>query len=214
MNAGTIKQILIFVLLIGGYSAFPDSVSADPIAQTYDEFVVIDFGPGQKPPGWNEATNGARLNDIQGRPTNISFQFQAGGTPFDVKPSPETIPSFEHDLSGLDGNHYQFNGTFVGQLVGLEPETRYAVWLFGLRSGASMEQRVRFDGNARVEFVQTAGDGQLAVNHRIGDRQQSLAEFAQSVTSTADGTIRITVSGAGPQGRPYVISGLAFAAFG
>ena len=212
MRAGTTKHIFTLALCVVGFCSNVQSVIAASSALTHAEFVGIDFGPGTKPPGWNSAANGVRLKDIQGRTTNVSLEFQAGGTPFGVEPNPETVPRFDHDLSGLDGNHYQFNGTFVAQLKGLEPGATYAIWLFGLRSGANMEQRVRFEGDTRIEFVQSAGDGQLAVNHEVGNHQQALADYARAVTATRDGTIRITVKGAGPQGRPYVISGLAFAA--
>jgi hypothetical protein len=179
------------------------------------ELIGIDFGPGQLPAGWNAAPSPGtypNLRSESGQASGITLRIAGRSTPFTVTPNPASLPMAGVDLAGIDGNFYEFGGTFNARLDGLTPGEAYDLYVFGLRSGADLRQQVTLAGADRVAFVQAASDGLLAVNDGVGARDRQLGAYAKRVTASAGGSIDITVVGDGPQGRPFVLAGLALAA--
>lgn len=177
--------------------------------------VVIDFGPGSTPGHWNPLSGRqvlSGLHDTNGKITPITLSIESGGQPFGVHAQPDTIPGGPLDLTQMDGNLYQFGGLFKARLEGLVAGQTYQVYVFGLRAGAPLRQHIEIQGQERVKFTQTAGDGELAVNARVGSAVQELADYAVRVTADAQGYLHLAVQGDGPQGKPFVLAGLALQA--
>lgn len=176
------------------------------------ELAIVDFGPGNRAAHLNSigGSGDIRIKTVAGEPTGAVLRISNGGEGFAVQPSPDTVPAHSVDLSAIDGNQYQFNGTFRAVLVNLDPGQPYNVYLFGLRSGATMSQQVTMRGADTVRFEQAAGDGQLAVNDAVGSSSEPLSRYAKMVTASNRGTIDVMVVGTGEQGRPFVVAGLGF----
>lgn len=177
------------------------------------EIVGVDFGPGSSPLNWNSVTKAgthSNLLDESGAATSVDLTVTNAGTGFEISPAANTIPKHHSNLAGVDGNGYQFNGKFNAQLRNLNPNQPYNVYLFGLRGGAKLQQSVTFTGSSTVSYLQTAGDGQLAINDQVGNNNQNLSSYAKQVVASAAGTIDVSVVGGGTQGSPFVVAGLAF----
>ncbi|MEZ5553176.1 MAG: hypothetical protein R3E82_20005 [Pseudomonadales bacterium] len=176
------------------------------------EFIGLDFGPGDTPPNWNAITrNGqySQLKNADGMPTAVSLTILHAGTPYSVTATASTLPRSAPGLSAIDGNLYEFGGTFEAVLGGLVPGAEYDFYLFGLRSGASLRQDVRVTGANALKFTQQAGDGVLAINDQQGSADRDLESYARTVMASASGTLDLRVTGRGPSGSPFVIAGLA-----
>lgn len=176
------------------------------------EFIGLDFGPGDTPPNWNSINRTGQygqLKNDEGTPTQVSLTVLHAGTPYSVVPASNTLPRSGPGLSAIDGNLYEFGGTFEAVLSGLVPGAEYDFYLFGLRNGASLRQEVRVSGANTLKFTQQAADGVLAVNDQVGSADRDLHDYARTVIASASGTLDIRVIGRGPSGSPFVIAGLA-----
>lgn len=179
----------------------------------YAGFVGIDFGPGdQSPENWNPVwKNGNHQNliDDEGRSTVVSLYVRNAGTPFAVTPNPTSVPQYRGNLAAIDGNQYQFGGTFQAQFTGLKPLEPYDLYVFGLRGGAGTKQAVALGGGRGVTVSQSAPDGVLVINDQVGSNQRPLSGFAQRLTSSGQGTIDVVVTGGNRPDQTFAVAGLA-----
>ena len=177
------------------------------------ELVGVDCGPeGKSPQNWNSiSSNGNYLKLIndEGQPTVVGLYVRNAGTPYAVTPNPASLPEYKSSLSALDGNLYQFGGTFEAQINGLVPLQPYKVYVFGLRGGAGTRQSISMAGGKGVVVSQSAPDGVLTVNDQPGDSRRPLASYAKSVVASRDGTIDLAITGGPRANQTFVVAGLA-----
>ena len=143
----------------------------------------------------NQSIMNIPLDD--GTPTNISLNTTAsqcgiGGCGFGADLYSK-LPKHAQSLAGLSGVTYT-RGTVTFTWSGLEANTTYRLFIFGLGVFGPMKQTVTISGSgAPVTFNQNGNPGQLYIN----DKESSddlLVNFAKKITSTASGTITITVT--------------------
>ena len=177
------------------------------------DLVGIDFGPaGKSPQNWTSiSANGNYLNLIndEGQPTVVGVYIRNAGTTFSVAPSQTSLPNYKGDLSGLDGNQYQFGGTFQAQITGLKALKPYNIYMFGLRSGAATQQSMALSGGKGVIVSQSAPDGVLAINDQPGSNQKPLSNYAKKVVASRSGTIEISITGGPRSNQTFAVAGLA-----
>lgn len=180
---------------------------------TWAELVGIDFGPpGNSPENWTPvaaAGHYRNLIDDTGQPTRVSLNIRRGGTPFNVGPRPVSVPTYAGNLAGIDGNLYQFGGTFEAEISGLEPLEPYDIYVFGLRGGAELTQGVALSGGRGTALTQKAPDSVLAINDQLGSDQRPLSSYARTLTASSNGTIGLNLTGGSRANQTFAIAGLA-----
>ena len=187
--------------------------------------VGIDFDPnsGSTPTNWTRADVGGfdppnnldNLIDEAGNTTTFDLVFvesTGSGTSF---PTSGSLPAHTPSLSGLDG--VLFSGPFGGITTpidviwtGLTPGFQYDTYAFALENFQGVyNQRVTITGDGTpISFNQVTTNGTLLVNDEVGSDSRSLESYAERVTATEFGTIRIRVeANAGSPG--IVVPGLA-----
>lgn len=182
-------------------------------AQAQADLVGIDFGPpGSTPENWTSVGSpGSYWNLVNddGQPTRVGLNVSRAGTSFSVSPLPSSVPAYKGNLSAIDGNQYQFGGTFEAEISGLKPFEPYDIYIFGLRGGAALTQGVALSGGRGVSLTQKAPDGMLAINDQIGSDQRPLSSYARTLTSSPNGTISLNLTGGSRANQTFAIAGLA-----
>lgn len=182
---------------------------------TWAELVGIDFGPsGNSPENWTPvAAPGSYRNliDDSGHPTRVSLNVRRSGSPFSVGPRPASVPLHTANLAGIDGNLYQFGGTFEAEISGLEPLAPYDIYVFGLRGGAGLTQGITLSGGKGITLSQQAPDSVLAINDQLGSNQRPLSSYAKTLTASRNGTIGLNLTGGSGGSQTFAIAGLAIA---
>lgn len=183
------------------------------LPRAHADLVGVDLGPGgRSPQNWTSiSANGNYLNLIndEGQPTVVGIYIRNAGTPFSVAPKPTSLPKYKGDLSGLDGNQYQFGGTFEAQIMGLQALKPYNIYMFGLRSGAATQQSMALSGGKGVTVSQKAPDGVLAINDQPGSNQKPLSSYAKKVVASRNGTIEIAITAGPRSNQTFAVAGLA-----
>ncbi len=151
-------------------------------------------------------TNWIRISDIRnqtltniplddGTPTDIDLSTNAtncgiGGCGFTS--STFSLPQHARSLSGLTGVTYA-RGTATFNWSGLQANTKYVVFIFGVGVFGPMNQRVTIEGSGNpVSFTQNADSNILLVNDQVSS-PNPLLSFGKIITSSSSGTINITV---------------------
>ncbi|MGE0625813.1 MAG: hypothetical protein AB7I04_14655 [Pseudomonadales bacterium] len=177
------------------------------------DLVGIDFGaPGNTPANWTSVTaSGSYWNLIndEGQATRVGLSVSRAGTPFSVSPLPTSLPSYKSSLGGIDGNQYEFGGTFEAEISGLKPLEPYSIYIFGLRGGAELTQGVALSGGRGLTLTQKAPDSMLVINDQLGSDQRSLSSYAKTLTSSRNGTISLNLTGGSRANQTYAIAGIA-----
>ncbi|MDV6031236.1 MAG: hypothetical protein F9B45_14270 [Phycisphaera sp. RhM] len=208
------------------------SVAADIIdndtalpASGSGQLVGIDFDPiaGSSPTNWTRVDVGSNppsfvLNDLideAGNATTIDLLFDDNTGSGTSTPSSSTLPSHTPSLAGIDGLLY--SGPFGGPTVpidvtwaGLTPGFEYDLYVFALENfQGTFDQRVTITGDGTpITFNQVTSNGVLMINDEAGSNARTLESYAERVTATEFGTIRVRVeANAGSDG--IVIPGLA-----
>lgn len=152
-------------------------------------------------------TNWLRISDIRnqtltniplddGTPTDIDLSMNAtncgiGGCGFTS--GTFSLPQHAQSLTGLTGVTYT-RGIVTFNWSGLQPNTKYAVFIFGVGVFGPMNQIVTIAGSGNpVSFTQNAVSGTLLVNDQVAS-PNPLTTFDKVITSSSNGTINITVT--------------------
>ncbi|RDB07415.1 reprolysin-like metallopeptidase [Runella aurantiaca] len=152
-------------------------------------------------------TNWVRISDIRnqsltniplddGTPTGIDLSMNAtncgiGGCGFTS--STFSLPQHARSLSGLTGVTYA-RGTATFNWSGLQANTKYVVFVFGVGVFGPMNQSVTIEGSGNpVSFTQNASSNILLVNDQVSS-PKPLPTFGKIITSSPSGTINITVT--------------------
>jgi hypothetical protein len=152
-------------------------------------------------------TNWLRISDIRnqtraniplddGTPTDIDLSTNAtncgiGGCGFTS--GSFSLPQHAQTLTGLTGVTYA-RGTATFNWSGLQANTKYVVFIFGLGVFGPMNQTVTIAGSGNpVSFTQNAVAGVLLVNDQVAS-PNPLTTFGKIITSSPNGTINITVT--------------------
>jgi hypothetical protein len=184
--------------------------------------IGVDFGPISQPSplNWNSISAEGTFNNLideNGDTTGVGLLVvDNGGTAltWDAAINPLTIPSHTNPISNIYGDLYRFSGAAELELQfnGLEANTEYDVWVFGVRDTVSQEgmnQSVTITGQGTpVTFNQISGSQQLFVNDSLGSSSQNLYAYAERVTSTAGATLNINVVANGGDNL-YAVPGVA-----
>ena len=172
--------------------------------------VGIDFDTGAStavPNNWVKlgTTIGQSASDIpldDGTPTSIDFSINSpscgfGGCVFDVghNSGAQNSPRHVQGLEAVGGVAVSRLGPVTAIWSGLEAQKKYRVYVFAhYFIGGNINQTVTITGdgsNDPAPFVQTVG-GSLQVNDQLSSNQP-LPSFAKEVTSTAGGTVTVSV---------------------
>lgn len=184
--------------------------------------IGVDFGPVAHPYplNWNSISAEGTFNNLideNGNTTNVSLIVADNGgsaSTWDAAINPSTIPSHANPLGNIYGNLYRFGGGAQAELelqfTGLEANTEYDVWIFGVRDGGvGLNQTVTIIGQgAPLAFYQIADSQQLFINDSMGNSSQNLYTYAKTVTSTASGTLNINIAANGGDNL-YAVPGVA-----
>lgn len=104
-----------------------------------------------------------------------------------------TLPQHAQPLSGLTGVTYT-RGTVNFVWSGLEANTKYQVFVFGLGRFGPMNQNVTITGSGTpIAFVQNAAQSIMLINDQTSSTG-ILTNFGKNMTSSPTGTITITVT--------------------
>lgn len=182
-------------------------------AASWADLVGVDFGPpGNSPENWTSVAAAGTYHNLvndDGQPTRVGLNVSRAGTPFGVAPAAASVPAYKGNLAGIDGNLYEFGGTFEAQINGLKPLEPYKIYVFGLRSGAALSHGVALGGGRGVALSQKAPDGVLAINEQVGSNQRPLSSYAKTLTSSGNGTISLNLTGGSRNNQTYAIAGIA-----
>ncbi len=202
---------------------YPEGMLGEPITVNISDaqipsIVGIDFDAENSvktPTNWvkvsdirNQVIKNIPLDD--GEPTTITLTTTAtncgiGGCGFEpghYSALPKHAQSLE-DLSGIT----VARGTVTFTWSGLEANTKYRLFIFGLAAFGPIKQTVTMTGSGSpITFNQNSEPGRLFIN----DKESSgdlLVNFAKQITSTKEGTITITVV-PNPENGEMSIAGL------
>lgn len=177
------------------------------------DLVGIDFGPpGNAPENWTSVDSAGTYHNLvndDGQPTRVGLHVSRAGTPFAITPAASSVPVYKGNLAGIDGNQYEFGGTFEAEINGLKPLEPYKIYVFGLRGGAALSHGVALGGGRGVALSQQAPDGVLAINEQVGSSQRPLSSYAKTLTSSGNGTISLNLTGGSRANQTYAIAGIA-----
>lgn len=216
-----------FVSATGDAASYPVGMPGTSVLVNISDAQIppvagVDFdAPGSTtvPTHWRKLTMTVGQSELDlplddGTPTDWDLTTTAtacgiGGCSFDFgnNSGSQNSPRHVQDLSTLGGVAVSQMGPVTATWSGLKAHTKYRVWVFAHYSlGGTVDQTVTITGDGTNDpppFVQTVS-GSLHVNDQVSS-SQPLTNFAKEVTSTAGGTITITVANAGETW----ISGLA-----
>ena len=189
-------------------------VDFDPVSgSTPSNWTRVDVGTGASTPILTDLLDESGTNS----PFDLLFvdPFGGGGS----TPTSGTIPTHSNSLSGIDGVLY--SGPFNGIVDPIEviwsdltPGIQYDVFSFALENFAgTFNQRVTIEGaDAPIVFDQVTSNGTLLINDEVGSSARSLDSYAERVTASQYGTIRIHVA-ANTGGSGIVIPAFAIREF-
>ena len=177
--------------------------------------VGVDFsGADPSPTNWTAVGGGTNttfnnLGDENGGPTvydlAIAELANGGWNDFAVTPSANTIPQNLNSLTNIDGQIFTGGDPIRLTYQDLNPLANYEVYVMAAEGFfTSIQQRVTITGDGSpIVFDQAFASDQLFVNDQLGDSNRFLSEYAQLVTSNANGEIVIDVTPLG--GTPDVV---------
>jgi len=179
--------------------------------------IGVDFSNGgSSPTNWTAVSGAGLVSDLideSGATTAVDLSVFGPVTPFTSTPMASTVPSHPNSISDIGDTLFFFDGTFKATFSDLLSNHVYEFYLFGLRdvtgSGAILSQAVTVAGSTSLNYLQTGGNLELAINDELGSSARTLGSYADLITSSASGTIDIEVVGGGGLGNPFVIAGLA-----
>lgn len=170
--------------------------------QASASIVGVDFGPpaSATPGNWNLVTGpgvSPGLINEAGEVTAIAINLSGPGIDnFNVSILASTIPTHSTSLANLTGSVFTFEDRVDIAFTGLQPNTRYDIWVFGVRdiegrSGPAFEQTVSISGGPG--FVQIGADRELVVNGQVGSSAVNLANYSVTGQANASGELSIAV---------------------
>ncbi|WP_394993960.1 3-coathanger stack domain-containing protein [Emticicia sp.] len=196
------------------------SVSADPTNYPVGmagQPVSVNIADAQIPPiigidfdatsSTTSPTNWLRIADIRNQTlTNIPLD---DGTPTDIDLTTSasdcgvggcgfasgnfTLPQHAQSLTNLTGVTYA-RGTATFTWSGLQANTKYLIFVFGLGVFGPMNQNVTITGSGTpIAFIQNAASNILLVNDQVSSTD-ILTNFSKTMTSSPTGTITITAT--------------------
>ena len=191
--------------------------------------VGIDFDPdsGSTPTNWTRGDVGSNSNslpldnliDEDGNATTIDLLFDDNTGSGTSTPTGSSVPIHTPALGGLDGLLY--SGPFGGVTAPIDvtwndltPGIQYDIYVFALENYlGDYNQQVTITGaGAPISFAQVTTNGTLLINDEIGSNSRTLESYAERVTASEFGTIRVRVA-ANSGSAGIVLPGLAIQEF-
>ena len=196
-----------------GYTKY-GSLGYFSIVGTRKELLVgvdFDLPGGAVPTNWTRYTGTpapAVLSDLKNEAnftTPFNLAISTGGAPITRAANTinaPTLPDHTQPLTNLGG--YASSTAWNFTWSDLAPSTAYEVFVFGL-GGAAGTNDVQIIGADTKSFTQSLTTDDLFINGDVGATGLDLGDFGLTVTSTALGTIEITVT---PQSGTASLGGL------
>jgi subtilisin-like proprotein convertase family protein len=183
-----------------------------------DTLIGVDFDApgGSKPTNWTQYTGGgpAVFSDVINEmgattPYNLSISSSGGTISSHANTlNVDSVPFHTQPLGGVSGFIAGSGDTWTFTWSDLEPLTVYEVYVFGANDSAGANHVEIVGNNAPISFTQSLTTNDLAVNGLTGSRTRPLIEYARTIQSSANGTIKITVTPEG-EGAEAGVAGLA-----
>lgn len=181
--------------------------------------VGVHFGNnGSAPTNWTRVSSLTpvvnNLTDDTGAITDVSLSFYGGSQNFyRGNLQSHTLPTYTTGLENLNGNIYGMFGyqPWAATLSNLTANTAYNIWVFGVRFGYTIGQHVTISGSGTpLDFDQSGVGDSLFINGVMGNSASRLDDYANTITSSATGTISVlALPTFSTGGNTYSISGIA-----
>ena len=141
------------------------------------------------------STSASNLGNENGGLSQVDLTVNGGSSDFAVTLNASTIPQYTTSLANLDGQIFT-NGNSIGfEYSDLSASSDYFVYVFSAEGFFdTIEQTVTIQGaGSAISFEQRFNQDDLFINDQLGDSSRDLTEYAQVITSDANGVISIDI---------------------
>ena len=165
-----------------------------------EALIGIDFdGAPNSPTNFLTLAGGSggasNLGNEDGGLSQVDLTVNGGSSDFAVTLNASTIPQYTTSLANLDGQIFT-NGNSIGfEYSDLSASSDYFVYVFSAEGFFdTIEQTVTIQGaGSAISFEQRFNQDDLFINDQLGDSSRDLTEYAQVITSDANGVISIDI---------------------
>jgi hypothetical protein len=143
--------------------------------------------------GGNNNSGSNDLGNEEGEASKVDLAINGSSTGYAVSLNASTIPQHPNSIANLNGQIYTGANSIEFVYSDLLPSTDYFVYVMSAEGFYdSIQQTVSIQGSgAAVSFEQRFDQSDLFINDQIGDSTRDLSEYAQVITSGANGEITL-----------------------
>ena len=176
-----------------------DSIIINALAP--EALIGIDFdGAANSPTNFltlEGGTDGSSdLTNENGGLSQVDLEVIGGSADFAVTLNTNTIPQHSTSLADLGGQIFTGGDPISFEYSDLSASSEYFVYVFSAEGFFdTIEQTVTLQGaGSPVSFEQRFNQDDLFINDQLGDSSRDLTEYAQVITSDANGVITIDIT--------------------